>query len=293
MSEEASQRERQLESILSCLLDAETKESRIAILEKILETIPFGQHPGAYIEQIRNPVVRSAVRYKFEGLINDRKLTYDWRSLLSSSANDVDLEKGVYLISRLSDHTDLTFEDFQHKLDVLADGLSAEISEFADENHMDRVEAFRRYMFGPGGFRGNTENYYDPANSYVTTVLERKAGIPVTLSVLGILVARRTGFPVEGVNLPGHFLLRYKTDEMEIYLDAFNEGTLLSEEDCVHFLIRQGTGPRDEHFETPSDLSILMRMYRNLINYFSSTKDRATEKILRGHFALLEQFRAR
>ena len=89
---------------------------------------------------------------------------------------------------------------------------------------MDRIDLFREYLFREKSFKGNTEDYYNPENSYLTSVLDSGKGIPVSLSVLAILVARRVDLPLEGVNLPGHFIVRYDSPDLRLFLDPFNEG---------------------------------------------------------------------
>jgi regulator of sirC expression with transglutaminase-like and TPR domain len=89
-----------------------------------------------------------------------------------------------------------------------------------DEEHAERLFLFKKYVFEELGFRGNTENYYDPENSYLTRVLETRRGIPVSLSVLCLLLARRVQFPLSGVNLPGHFILKYQSAGYVMYMDS-------------------------------------------------------------------------
>ena len=82
------------------------------------------------------------------------------------------------------------------------------------------------------GFRGNTENYNDPRNSFFNDVLERRVGIPITLSTVYLEVARRLPFPIVGVGLPGHFLVKYSDRAQEVFLDPFNRGEILTRDDC-------------------------------------------------------------
>ena len=97
------------------------------------------------------------------------------------------------------------------------------------------VEQFNAYFFDTLGFHGNVEDYYDPRNSYLNDVIERRTGIPITLALIYMEVARRAGLPVEGVNFPGHFLLRCPARRgmpyaEDLIIDAFHGGALLSRE---------------------------------------------------------------
>src|SRR5204862_6211385 len=88
----------------------------------------------------------------------------------------------------------------------------------------ERVAALNEFLFGDMGYAGNTEEYYDPRNSYLNEVMDRKIGIPITLSVLYMAVGRRVGLPLEGVSFPGHFLVRLKLRNGLLVLDPFAAG---------------------------------------------------------------------
>ena len=98
-----------------------------------------------------------------------------------------------------------------------------------------------RYLFHDMGFHGNVKEYYDPRNSYLNQVLERRTGIPITLSALMMAVGNRAGLRIEGIGLPGHFIVKAVADNREILIDPFHGGRRLSEADCEN-LVRQTTG---------------------------------------------------
>jgi regulator of sirC expression with transglutaminase-like and TPR domain len=135
-----------------------------------------------------------------------------------------------------------------------------------------RVSALNAYLFGELGFRGNDRHYDDPRNSFLDEVLARRTGIPISLSVVYIDVARRAGLALEGVNFPGHFLVREAGEnaaagDHPLIIDPFNRGVRLSEPDCQHLLERH-VGP-DAIFSrdllAPADKrQILIRMLTNL-----------------------------
>jgi len=89
------------------------------------------------------------------------------------------------------------------------------------------LEALNSLLFEEEGYRGNDEDYYDPRNSYINDVMDRKLGIPISLSVLYLEVARRLSFPLAGVSFPGHFLIRHRSEERELLLDPFRQGEIL------------------------------------------------------------------
>jgi len=104
-----------------------------------------------------------------------------------------------------------------------------------------KVDGLCRYLFHDMGFHGNVKDYYDPANSYFNLVLERRTGIPITLSALTMTVGRRAGLRVEGVGLPGHFIVKAVAAGDEILVDPFHGGRVLTDTDCEN-LVRQVTG---------------------------------------------------
>jgi regulator of sirC expression with transglutaminase-like and TPR domain len=104
-----------------------------------------------------------------------------------------------------------------------------------------RVTGLCRYLFHEMGFRGNTQSYYDPRNSYLNQVLERRTGIPITLSAVVMAVAQRAGLSVLGVGLPGHFVVKAAGEGEEILFDPFHGGRLLSREQC-EILVEQVMG---------------------------------------------------
>ncbi|MCB1305952.1 MAG: transglutaminase family protein, partial [Leptospiraceae bacterium] len=260
MENESHAKTREVSLLLSCFAETTEQKARKQILKRLLDVMPFGDHPMIYIDALGEPVLRLKLRELFAEFLNRRKLTEDLLQALKSS-DSLDLETGVFLISRMSGSIDLRYSDFTRSLDELAEPLMDRLEDVTDE--MDRLDLFREYLFVEQGFRGNTENYYDPANSYLNSVLETKKGIPVSLSVLAILVGQRAGLPIEGVNLPGHFIVKYESPELKLYLDPFNEGSYLTEEECYHFLIRQGIQPDGNYLGSANALIILKRMYRN------------------------------
>ena len=107
--------------------------------------------------------------------------------------------------------------------------------------HHDAIDTLNTYLFEDQGFTGNATNYDDPRNSFLNQVLERRTGIPITLGLVYIEVARRAGIRLDGVNFPGHFLLRFPfgdAHDSTVLIDPFHRGALLSETDCRALLRR-------------------------------------------------------
>jgi regulator of sirC expression with transglutaminase-like and TPR domain len=139
----------------------------------------------------------------------------------------------------------------------------------------ERVAALNEFLFDELGYAGNTEEYYDPRNSYLNEVMERKTGIPITLSVLYMAVGRRVGLPLEGVSFPGHFLVRLRLRNGVLILDPFAAGAPQSATELRERLQRvipagaldkvaAGELPLDQFLEPASNRQILARVLRNL-----------------------------
>jgi regulator of sirC expression with transglutaminase-like and TPR domain len=174
----------------------------------------------------------------------------------------VDLGQAALLIAQ-EDCPGLEVRPYLKKLDELARGASAATHGLAPE---EATAALVEHLFVKEGFRGNEDNYYDPRNSYLNEVLDRRLGIPITLSLVGMEVARRLRLPLVGVGLPGHFVLRYSA-RGEIIFDPFRGGRRLSLEDCRELVARVSgeTFPlRPEHLRSATKLEILIRILRNL-----------------------------
>jgi regulator of sirC expression with transglutaminase-like and TPR domain len=140
----------------------------------------------------------------------------------------------------------------------------------------ERVRGLCRYLFHEMGFRGNARDYYDPRNSYLNAVLERRTGIPITLSAVTIAVGRRAGLEVVGVGLPGHFIAKAVEGGAEVLIDPFHGGRVLTKADCEN-LVRQVTGVPFE--ASPLALApapvglIVQRMLNNLKAIYLGRED--------------------
>jgi regulator of sirC expression with transglutaminase-like and TPR domain len=129
------------------------------------------------------------------------------------------------------------------------------------------VAALNAYLFEEEGFHGNEEDYYDPRNSFLNDVLDRRTGIPITLSAVYIEVAQRAGIAADGVGLPGHFIVKVRTGGGDVLVDPYHRGRCLSEEDCQERLDRIYGGRLrvDAAMLAPCGRkSIVARMLRNL-----------------------------
>ena len=150
-------------------------------------------------------------------------------------------------------------------IDALADRVRPRCGPRADAPAL--LAAINQTLFVEDGFRGNTEDYYDPRNSYLNEVVDRRLGIPISLAILYAAVAGRLGLRLDGVNTPLHFLLRVTDEEPALFVDPYHAGTLLDRPGCERLLSELSGQPVRlgfEHF-TPCNLTtVVARMLRNL-----------------------------
>ncbi|MBI3395427.1 MAG: hypothetical protein HY042_06305 [Spirochaetia bacterium] len=278
----------EIDFLLTSLLEPSTAEFREAISQRLMEAIPMGHHPARYVEDVGDAEARMQLRGTLTDSLNHSKIKHDLRVLTRQGPAGVDLELGVFLISRLNGDPDVTPEEFRKNVDQLAKSVRPVIDALPASLYEEKLGALRSYLFEELGFRGNTENYYDPRNSYLTDVLETRRGIPVSLSVLCLLIARRVRLPMTGVGLPGHFIVKYSEGDYTAYVDPFNGGNLLTESDCLDFLTRQGLEASRAALAPSEPLSILKRMLRNLINYHSAIGNKRMERVIKEYVSILE-----
>ena len=178
--------------------------------------------------------------------------------------DEIDLGRAALAIAH-SEYPDLNIESYLSRMDGLASAVRDRAGGRADCYRL--IAAINYILFSVEGFSGNRDDYYDPKNSFLNQVMERKQGIPITLSVLYMEVARRVGLELEGVGFPGHFLVKYVGAEEEIIIDPFHQGEIrLTEEleEMLDELYRGKLALRPEFLSPLSKKQILRRMLNNL-----------------------------
>jgi regulator of sirC expression with transglutaminase-like and TPR domain len=178
----------------------------------------------------------------------------------------------VLLIAR-SEYPDFDASVFGRVLDEYAAVLAPRLLGVSSvDESVRRVSAF---LFGDVGFRGNAKEYYDPENSYLNRVLERRLGIPITLATVFLLVARRLGLPVHGVGLPQHFILKFRGKDGEVFMDPFGGGKFLGVKDCARYLSEKHVPFLDAYLRAVTDGEILTRMLGNLLRIYIAQDDQS------------------
>lgn len=191
-------------------------------------------------------------------------LIADFRRAVSGPDDRVDLACAVLEIAR-DDYPDLDVAGYLRRIDQIAVHVMERLG--SEKTVYHRIAALNSVMFEEHGFHGNRRNYYDPKNSFLNEVIERKMGIPISLSVLYMEVAQRTGLPLYGVSFPGHFLVKYSDDRERIVIDPFNAGEVKSRESLGQLLESLYGGKVtlvDDFLEPVTKKQIIRRMLNNL-----------------------------
>src|SRR5262245_48603885 len=162
-------------------------------------------------------------------------------ALLSLPDAAIDLGHASLLIAR-EEYPDLDVGRYLTRLDDMAAQIRERMS--GREGVTSQIAHLNRLLFEEMGFRGNLEEYEDPRNSFLNDVLDRRVGIPISLSTIYLEIGRRIGCPLAGVSFPGHFLVRtlMRDGLQDVLIDPFNRGRILTEADCRDLLLQKYGG---------------------------------------------------
>ena len=249
--------ERELRSLVT-LLDDEDQSSVELVRRQILtvgdRALPYLdelRHHGAgelaaRAEEVADELRYLGIRREFESL---------------AQASDPDLEKGVFLLAKFG-HPQTDLRPYTSWLDRVAGRVQDELPNETDQSVL--FQRLNSHLFQALGFNGNESRYYDPDNSFVHRVIETRRGIPVSLSVIYLLLAKRLGLSVYGVATPGHFLIGFRPGPQPCFLDAYHKGRIMDLHEVRRMLLRGGYEFRPDFVDRCSNRDIMARMMRNL-----------------------------
>jgi regulator of sirC expression with transglutaminase-like and TPR domain len=229
-----------------------------------------------YLEEASSVSDELAIRGESDLILEDihvDEIEREWVDLQATVEGEA-LEEGAFLLERMIvPECTPRVESARAELRELAAGAREAVPEYAALE--ERVEALRRYLHETCGFHGNTEDYYDPENSFLSSVLIRRTGIPITLALIYLTIGRRIGVPLVGIGMPMHFLIGFRTAGSYRYLDPFFGGREVSRGECLLLLERAGFEPAERYLRSAPVVGILERMARNLtVIYQNSARER-------------------
>jgi regulator of sirC expression with transglutaminase-like and TPR domain len=180
---------------------------------------------------------------------------------VQAKGGDIDLEQGVLILAEYG-YPDFKTEECRKILDELAAGLKKNIPPNASPERI--VRELTHYLFIDQGFKGDKKNFFDKDNSYFNKVLSQKKGLPISLSVICILISLRLNLNIVGVGLPCHFIAMHNTPGQPIYFDPFNRGKVLTVDSCKELVNSFGFEFKETQLGPVSNRDILLRMIHNL-----------------------------
>jgi regulator of sirC expression with transglutaminase-like and TPR domain len=270
------------EALLS-LLDDTSATVRRALLARFAQVGPSAAPFLQAIAQGSNRILaRHAAWFLDELKFSDP--VAEFRGFIRSQ--NYELETGVLLLARTVEPR-LDIGECCAELDAIAERCRELI---VDPSSMrEKCRVLNRVLFHEWGFHGNVEHYTDPRNSFINQVLKRRTGIPISLSVVYLLVAERLGVELEPVGLPGHFIVGCFADDLPFFIDAFDRGVFRDGDEIFELLRANNIVPKQSDLAPTPIREVLCRSCRNLVNHYTAAGEPDRAKLF-AHF--VEEFEA-
>jgi len=255
---------------LVSLLDDDDKQVVAHVEEKILsigtDVIPFLEEEW---ERSLNP----ALQERLEDMIHSMQFQLLKERLKAwYSGPEKDLLTGMWVVATYQ-YPDLELSKLRQDLEQLHYETWLEFRN--DLYALDQIKVINSVLFNKLKFGANTKNFHSPGNSMINVVLESRKGNPISLCVIYMLVAQKLKMPVYGVNLPNLFILTYKDDQHQFYINAFNRGLIFSRQDITNYIHELRLVPQDSFYEPCDHVEIIRRVLRNLIMSFEKIGEHA------------------
>ena len=200
-----------------------------------------------------------------------QKLAEKFRQLAQKGlGQDIDLETGMMLIMEFG-YPDSNPEECRQQLDDLAQNFAETLNPEAEPSEI--VSAFTHFLFQQKGFKGNKDNYQNPDNSFINKVLDNQTGLPITLSAICVLLAKRLNLPIVGVGMPGHYIVKYSLPIEPIYFDPFHQGRLLTKKECIQIVEQFGHSFEEHFLSQATQRETLIRMLNNLVQVYKNSNE--------------------
>lgn len=229
----------------------------------------LGENAVPILDEYRLEIKNADEKQRVGNIIHQltfETLKTDFHELLELGIkNRQSLEKASFTLARFGNAT-LREQEYSRKLDHFAEMVEPTIRYRLDERR--KMKQLIKFVFEDLNFNGDTEDYHNPANCFMDQVINRRRGLPITLSMVVMFLARRLDMPFFGVNMPIHFMLNYISDKEEVLVDPYDNGAIVTYDQCYFFLKKNNIEPKPDHFRIASDLEILVRCIRNLIHSY-------------------------
>lgn len=260
MAESENLNNKELKALVSLLEDEDLEivnhvEDKIKSLGTYI--IPYLEFEW---ESSFNPVVQKRIEELVHSLQFEllKEKLYAWKV-----KGGEDLLEAVWLVNTYQ-YPDLEYADLSKQLEQMY--YEAWLEFKSDIHPVDQIKILNSVIFNKLHFGANTKNFHSPGNSMMSVVLQTKKGNPISLCVIYMLVAQKLKMPVFGVNLPNLFVMTYKQDDVQFYVNAFNRGLVFSKKEIDEYIANLKLSPNDRFYEPCTNEDIVARMLRNLIN---------------------------
>jgi regulator of sirC expression with transglutaminase-like and TPR domain len=250
--------ENKIRALISLLDDEDTEV--VANVEKEIMNIGEGIIPFLESEWEKN--FNPLVQKRIEDLVHNLHFELLQNRLKAwNQAGCEDLLEGMWLIATYQ-YPDLDFRKLKADLEQIYYETWLQLKE--EMLPMEQIRMINHTLFNQLKFSANTKNFHSPSNSMINIVLETRKGNPISLCVIYLMVAQKLKLPVYGVNLPNLFILTYKHDETQFYINAFNKGLIFTKQDIDNYLTHLNLSPMDIFYQPCTYKDIAIRVLRNL-----------------------------
>lgn len=260
--------EQEIKALVSLLDDDDKEVSRLIESE-------IRQQGGKIIPFLENEWESAGFAPDVQRRIEELIHALQYEQLLERLANwhhggAVDLLEGLWIVATYQ-YPDLSLDKLRGEFEQFYYDTWLEFK--ADMHPIDQIRALNSVFYTKLKFGSNTKNFHSANNSMINVVLESRKGNPITLCCIYMIVAQRLNMPVYGVNLPNLFVLTYKQEGVQFYVNVFNKGLVFMRSDIDHYIAQLNLKPNDTFYQPCSNLDIIKRMLRNLALAFEKTGD--------------------
>jgi len=196
----------------------------------------------------------------------------DFDFFLARHRGDIDLADALLRLAR-TEYPALSLTPYRERLAFWSAQLERQLGRGCDPEQ--GLSTLHSFFFEDLAFRGNEEEYYDPRNSYLTDVLDRRVGIPISLGAVYLILGQAQGLPLAGISMPGHFVIRFQSPRTLTYIDVFHQGRPLNMEQCADYCRAAGYGFQPEYMTPVTTREIVARSCSNLMLLYADRRDDA------------------
>jgi regulator of sirC expression with transglutaminase-like and TPR domain len=263
--------ENKIKALIS-LLDDEDAEVTVHVKKEIMS---IGESIIPFLEDEWGKNFNPLVQKRIEDIIHQlhfsslKEKLQHWKD-----TGAVDLIEGMWIVACYQ-YPDLELQKVKEVFDQLYFEVWPDMKE--NLSPVDQVKLLNAAIFGKLKFGANTKNFHSPSNSMINAVLESKKGNPISLCVVYMQIAQRLNLPIYGVNLPNLFILTYKKEGVQFYINAFNKGLVFTREDIDNYITQLNIAKNDIFYEPCGNIDIVTRVLRNLVVSFEKLGD--TERV--------------